>query len=202
MTICLPNPERQSRNGFTLIELLAVIAVIGILMAILIPSVGMVQRSAAKSKTRSQFAQYATAYEAFYGEMGYYPSMGASGSEFALEGHNAVFIETLSGFSADGGNPATPYARKANPRRLRFYTFAESEFGLPGTDVEGELVDGLDNPHIYVVIDRDRDGVIKPADFSALDSALRPANALRGGVFFYSAKTGDNPDWEWILSWE
>lgn len=202
MTTCLPNLKRRARDGFTLIELLAVIAVIGILMAILIPSVGMVRRSAAKSKTRSQFAQYATAYEAFYGEMGYYPSMGASGSEFDLKGNNAVFIETLSGFSADGGNPTSAYARKANPRRMRFYSFVESEFGLPESDVEGEIVDGFDNPNIHVVIDRDRDGVIKPSDFQALDRALRPTNELRGGVFIYSANTDENPDWEWILSWE
>lgn len=201
-TFLLYRDRRHRRGGFTLVELLTVIAVIAILMAILIPSVSTVRRRAAISKTRSQFSQYATAYELFRAEMGYYPSMGAAGAEFAFKGNNAVLIETLSGWPLEGASPATAYARKANPRRIRFYQFYQSEFGPSGTELEGALVDGLENPNIHAVIDRDMNGMIAPEDFLALDPSLRPARELRGGVFFYSSNNARNPDWEWILSWE
>lgn len=205
MTTSWRNPERSGRGalrGFTLIELLTVVAVIGILMAILIPSVGMVRRNAAVSKSRSQFGQYVTAYEAFRAEMGHYPSMGASGAEFDLKDHNPVFIETLSGFDPAGGRPTTAYATKANPRRMRFYTFAESEFAPEGSAYEGELIDGLENPHLHIVIDRDLDGFVQAGDFDDLPPERRPDHPLRGGVFVYSSNAENNPDWNWILSWE
>jgi prepilin-type N-terminal cleavage/methylation domain-containing protein len=201
MTISSRPIERPVRGGFTLVELLTVLAVIAILLAILVPAVGVVRRQAAKSKTLGQLTQYATACEAFRAELGFYPSMGATGSEFALAGHNAVFIETLSGFSAEGQAPTTAYARRANPRRLRFHTFGESEFAPPASDHAGQIVDSFGNPHLHVVFDRDLNGVIEADEFEALPSERRPDHPLRGGVFGYVANAEENPDWFWILSW-
>jgi len=193
---------RTRRRGFTLIELLTVIGVIAILMALLVPAVGMVRRNAAKSRIHSQLSQYATAYESFRAQFGFYPSMGAAGAQFDLRGHNDVFIETLSGFDAEGGAPSTAYARQVNPRRMRFYTFAESEFAPADAEFAGQIVDAFGNPHLHVVIDRDLNGTIDPGEFSALPADLRPTEPLRGGVFFFVSNPDDNPDWEWIRSWE
>ena len=207
MTISSTNPEPGATavprpvSGFTLVEILTVLAVIAILVAILVPTVGSVRKKAAISKTRSQFSQYAVAYEMFKAEYGFYPSMGAGAAEFALEGNNDVFVETLTGRTRDGDPAQSGYARQANPKRLRFYTFTEGEFGAPGGPYEDELVDGLENPHLHVVVDRDGDGVIEASDFSALESGRRP-DRLRGTVFFYSSNRDNNPDWEWILGWE
>lgn len=58
-----PIPRRRhSRTGFTLIELLAVIAVIGVLVAILIPVVGKVRQNARDANCKSNLKQIGTAY--------------------------------------------------------------------------------------------------------------------------------------------
>lgn len=53
------------RYGFTLIELLTVIAIIGILAAILIPAVGAVRIKAAQASSQSNLKQIALAYNNF-----------------------------------------------------------------------------------------------------------------------------------------
>lgn len=53
--------KHRSRTGFTLIELLTVIAIIGILAAILIPVVGTVRESARRAKCLSNVRQITTA---------------------------------------------------------------------------------------------------------------------------------------------
>lgn len=59
------NKNISSRSGFTLIELLTVIAIIGILSAILIPTIGVVRKSASKATSASNLRQIALGYNAF-----------------------------------------------------------------------------------------------------------------------------------------
>ena len=59
------NKKTHTRSGFTLIELLTVIAIIGILAGILIPTIGLVRKNAAKSKSASDLRQIATAYNVY-----------------------------------------------------------------------------------------------------------------------------------------
>lgn len=182
-------------RGFTLVEILTVIAVIAILAAILIPATSAVQRNVTRSKTRSQFSQWSTAYEVFKADYGYYPALSGGSAEFGLNGqaNNNTFIAALSGRNDNGDRTVAG----GNTRSVRYYTFSEADFNQD----TGLIVDAFDNPNIYVVVDRNLDGLVKSSDFGNLPSGSRP-DSLHGGVFFYSSNSDNNPDWEWVYSWE
>lgn len=94
--------HKKTRSGFTLIELLTVIAIIGILAGILIPTIGLVRKNAAKTKAASDLRQIATAYNAF-------ASSGprARTMPSATVGNIGIWAETLA--RSGGFNEAAGY---------------------------------------------------------------------------------------------
>lgn len=71
--------ELRAAYGFTLIELLIVIAIIGILTAVLVPNlVGMRQR-AQDSQTKSNLRELKTALRLYYNDFQYYPTYSTAG---------------------------------------------------------------------------------------------------------------------------
>lgn len=170
------------RRAFTLIELLTVVALIGILAAILIPTVSSARRSANKARTRAQFAQWGSAIEAFRQEYGYYPTFetGGAGAN-KVNGNTAAgtnvaslhrFYETLVGTRRDGsaltgvatGTPTPPLGQ--NTRRIPFITFTDADL-VPSTTTDPNLTtkrglirDAFDNTDIVVLTDRNLDGRI------------------------------------------
>lgn len=62
------NPTRPRHAGFTLIELIVVVAIIALLVAILVPAVGVVKNQAKRAAVKAEFNSLRLGLEAFRGE--------------------------------------------------------------------------------------------------------------------------------------
>jgi prepilin-type N-terminal cleavage/methylation domain-containing protein len=207
----MPIADTRRSEGFTLIELLTVIAIIGILAAILIPTVSSVRVSAKRAKTKVLFNQWATAMEQFRQEYGYYPQIDGGGAANKI--NPARFAGALTGRHLDGtGFATTTDAELAgNKRKLAFYVLSPGEVSDDGR----ELKDAFDNTDIAVYYDKDGDDRITTADggvvaVAGASTALTPDAAdfnpagpggVRAGVIFYSAGRGGTPS-DIIYSWK
>ena len=161
--------QTDRKHAFTLIELLMVIAIIGILAGILIPTVSAVKRQANVAASKSQLSQYVNAIQLFKGEYGYYPFLEAHNDNGEnINDLSDNFIETLSGRDATNGNSESV---GVNRRKIEFHGFSVAEFyrKSDGTVDPTKVADRLNNTNIYIVIDGDGDGQIKvpiPSDVS------------------------------------
>ncbi len=194
---------RRRAAAFTLIELLTVIAILGILAAITIPTITGGRDAALRAKTRAQFNQWATALELYRQEYGRYPVIAVNGKVDGVR-----LLAELSGRPTNGESSATELG---NRKGIVFYQFSADEL-----DADGRLIDAFGNTDIGVRFDANRDGLIdssdggswaavtaggEDAEFSPADHADAATNrGVRATVVFYSAGRGRDVT-DMVLSW-
>ena len=145
----------NKKSGFTLIELLTVIAIIGILAGILIPTVGAVRQQATTATSKARISQYLAAIQSFKSEYKYYPFSSLLGGEGELDlsdvATSKVFTEALS--ARDMANLKETVSVEGNRRRIQFYTFTEDEIA-DGTETSAAdtIIDGFGNNQIFIVL--------------------------------------------------
>ncbi len=141
------------KKAFTLVELLVVLAIIGILMAFIIPAASGVRRQAAIVQTKARFQRWALALEAFKNEYGSYPDLGDS--PVAVNSTPGRWVELLSARDLEGHAATDPVAVDQNPKLIRFIDFTPDEL-----DAQGRLLDGFGRYNIYAYFDADEDGFL------------------------------------------
>lgn len=181
----------RNNRAFTLIELLTVIAIIGILAAIIIPTTGAVRTAAKKSQVKSQFSQWGQAMTLFKQEYGYFPDITESATDPKL--NSAKFAGALTARTLAGVAITADADLYGNKKRMSFYSVADGDLN----EARDRIVDAFGNTEIVVLWDRNGNGQIdghgaNENTTSALSvNGFSPSPALtypiRATVVFYSA---------------
>jgi len=96
----------QGEKGFTLIELLIVVAILGIIAAVVIPNLGAFMTTGKLSAANTEAENVKTASLAYYAENEAWPATSADLTAFIAGNLSASYsFDINTGFIADAGDP-------------------------------------------------------------------------------------------------
>jgi type II secretion system protein G len=177
----------RSSRGFTLIELLIVIAIIGILMALLFPAVGSAIDAARRAQAKNDVTQIATAITAYETEYGRLPGSNSSESGAPVD---KTLVETLTAQNTND-----------NPRKITFIEINAWKKGKSGTNSSGVFLDPWGGQY-YVALDYNYDNTLPSAGATNPVSNLRKKVAVWNDPSGHTNATAGQKTRRYVTSWE
>ena len=184
----------MSRNGdmrgFTLVEMLVVIAILGILMAMMVPAAGMIIKRAKISTAKGDAGIVATALLKYNAEYNRWPSTYAPDT---VDTTDATWVGMMAPKPGSGAVPL-------NPKRFVFFEPGGGALGVDGQVAKpeyiGAFVDPWGSPFKFR-LDTDGSGQIDHPNAEV-------GGAVRGRVLAWSAgPDGDFTTWaDNVTGWE
>lgn len=140
------------KAGFTLIEMLVVIAILGILMAMMVPAAGLILKRAKVSTAKGDAGVIGTVLLKYQAEYNRWPGFYKPGAgEQNLT--DKEWVDTMSPAPREGGDP--PLAH--NFKHIMFFEPGAGVLAPSGDPNAGAFVDPWGNPYHYR-LDTDGDG--------------------------------------------
>lgn len=197
----------RRRPGFTLIELLTVIAIIGILAAMLFPAINGIRRKARQASATTAFTQWAGGITRYKQVYGYYPNLTppyvSSGDSFHDLGTAAVnqrFVKAISGRLPTGAALSVQDRKELNKNAEEFCSFGKDDFEDPTNFSDNSLlVDRFGNRKIRVILDTDNNTSLRsvsvPAGPESMPEEVRgitSANGIPARIVIYTTDLGND----------
>ena len=159
-------------GAFTLVEMLVVIAIIGILAAMLLPALAYAKTVAKKAKAKTEMSAIVTAIESYDQDYSRYPMThaeqtaagtndfttglvfgnGAGANGYSFD-NNSNVVAILMDLQTFGNGAATVNANHVyNPKQVHYLTpTVVSDPTLPGVGPDGVYRDPWDNPYVITM---------------------------------------------------
>jgi len=156
--------HRYPRCAFTLVELLTVIAIIGLLSGMLVPSIASAMNQVKKAKVKTQLSELVNAINQYSTTYHYFPlsyNLGDRDIDIIVRGDHINDFENFLSLPLSAYDSKLNKNTKYNPKGTRFYTFDNGAFNS-----QGDYVDAFGNTEFHILIDGDGDHAI---DISAIE---------------------------------
>jgi prepilin-type N-terminal cleavage/methylation domain-containing protein len=180
-------------KGFSLVELLSVIAIVGILVAIILPMFHRASDAALRAKTKTQLSQYALALERYRQTYGAFPAFLNKTEPVCIQGIEAENLMTaLSTQKLIAGSSAKQL--QWNPQAISFYQFSENELSRADGKVVG-IVDAHGEASICILVDKEDRGFLKEGVPQALLNAIAepPSQEIVASILIFSQPAAGGP---------